>query len=94
MRASIFERHRDTHISMYANMCLHHVYDIHNVRIALTSGFVRGVSGRVDMGVHTHKHITVFMHISSRESVLFIGTQFSILYTFMYSPAEAATPRA
>ena len=23
----------------------------------------------------------------SRESVLFIGTQFSILYTFMYSPA-------
>jgi hypothetical protein len=25
-----------------------------------------------------------------RESVLFIGTQFSILYTFMYSPAEAA----
>jgi len=29
-----------------------------------------------------------------RESVLFIGTQFSILYTSMYSPAEAATPRA
>jgi hypothetical protein len=28
-----------------------------------------------------------------RESVLFIGTQFSILYTTMYSPAEAATPR-
>ena len=28
------------------------------------------------------------------ESVLFIGTQFSILYTSMYSPAEAATPRA
>jgi len=26
-----------------------------------------------------------------REKVLFIGTQFSILYTFMYSPAEAAT---
>jgi len=25
---------------------------------------------------------------------LFIGTQFSILYTSMYSPAEAATPRA
>jgi hypothetical protein len=24
---------------------------------------------------------------SMRESVLFIGTQFSILYTFMYSPA-------
>jgi hypothetical protein len=31
---------------------------------------------------------------SQRESVLFIGTQFSILYTSMYSPAEAATPRA
>jgi hypothetical protein len=28
--------------------------------------------------------------ISLRESVLFIGTQFSILYTSMYSPAEAA----
>ena len=26
-----------------------------------------------------------------RESVLFISTQFSILYTSMYSPAEAAT---
>jgi hypothetical protein len=26
-----------------------------------------------------------------RECVLFIGTQFSILYTSMYSPAEAAT---
>jgi hypothetical protein len=25
------------------------------------------------------------------ECVLFIGTQFSILYTSMYSPAEAAT---
>ena len=28
---------------------------------------------------------------SERECVLFIGTQFSILYTSMYSPAEAAT---
>ena len=28
------------------------------------------------------------------ESVLFIGTQFSILYTLVYSPAQAATPRA
>ena len=26
-----------------------------------------------------------------RERVLFIGTQFSILYTSMYSPAEAAS---
>jgi len=30
----------------------------------------------------------------TQERVLFIGTQFSILYTSMYSPAEAATPRA
>ncbi len=29
-----------------------------------------------------------------RVRVLFIGTQFSILYTSMYSPAETATPRA
>jgi hypothetical protein len=28
---------------------------------------------------------------AERESVLFIGTQFSILYTSMYSQAEAAT---
>ena len=28
------------------------------------------------------------------ERVLFIGTQFSLLYTSMYSPAEAATSRA
>jgi hypothetical protein len=28
---------------------------------------------------------------NERESVLFIGTQFSILYTSMYSPAEAIT---
>jgi hypothetical protein len=28
------------------------------------------------------------------ERELFIGTQFSILYTSMYSPAETATPRA
>jgi len=31
---------------------------------------------------------------AQRESVLFIGTQFSILYTSLYSPAKAATPRA
>jgi len=30
--------------------------------------------------------------VYGRERVLFIGTQFSILYTSMYSPAEAATP--
>jgi hypothetical protein len=45
-------------------------------------------------------HITVVLSKathsgpSERERVLFIGTQFSILYTSMYSPAEAATPRA
>ena len=33
------------------------------------------------------------MRVERRESVLFIGTQFSILYTSMYSPAEAATAR-
>jgi hypothetical protein len=32
--------------------------------------------------------------LEARERVLFIGTQFSILYTSIYSPAEAATPRA
>jgi hypothetical protein len=31
---------------------------------------------------------------SQRERVLFIGTQFSILYTSMYSPAGAASPCA
>jgi hypothetical protein len=31
---------------------------------------------------------------TASESVLLIGTQFGILYTSMYSPAEAATPRA
>ncbi len=36
---------------------------------------------------------TGFIH-ETKERVLFIGTQFSILYTSMYSPAEAATPRA
>jgi hypothetical protein len=30
--------------------------------------------------------------LSARERVLFNGTQFGILYTSMYSPAEAATP--
>ena len=42
--------------------------------------------------VHTHKCVcTVRREVRragvERESVLFIGTQFSILYTFMYSPA-------
>ncbi len=38
--------------------------------------------------------VAVALGQNVRESVLFIGTQFSILYTSMYSPAEAATPRA
>ena len=29
VRASIFERHPHTHINMYANMCLHHMYDMY-----------------------------------------------------------------
>ncbi len=33
----------------------------------------------------------MFSKSGERERVLFIGTQFSILYTSMYSPAEAAT---
>jgi len=32
------------------------------------------------------------LYSRERVCVLFIGTQFSILYTSMYSPAEAATP--
>ena len=32
-----------------------------------------------------------YLALQIRERVLFIGTQFSILYTSMYSPAEAAT---
>jgi len=37
---------------------------------------------------HTHTH-TVFV-VSIRESVLFIGTRFSNLYTAVDTPAEAA----
>jgi hypothetical protein len=37
-------------------------------------------------------NLTLTGNITLRERVLFIGTQFSILYTSMYSPAEAATP--
>jgi len=40
------------------------------------------------------KHLVFSPEGDARERVLFIGTQFSILYTSMYSPAEAATPRA
>jgi hypothetical protein len=36
--------------------------------------------------------VTLLGHVFAvLERVLFIGTQFSILYTSMYSPAEAAT---
>ena len=35
-------------------------------------------------------HVNEFVR-DDRERVLFIGTQFSILYTSMYSPAKAAT---
>ena len=45
---------------------------------------------------HTHLWVSMGGETGTiqGERVLFIGTQFSILYTFMYSPAEAATPRA
>ncbi len=42
----------------------------------------------------THLSVEHTLTGASPERVLFIGTQFSILYTSMYSPAEAATPRA
>jgi hypothetical protein len=45
-----------------------------------------------DMGGHALRETTSLGLCGER--VLFIGTQFSILYTSMYSPAEAATPRA
>jgi hypothetical protein len=35
--------------------------------------------------------IAMLVLCQQRENVLFIGTQFSILYTSMYSPASAAT---
>ena len=38
------------------------------------------------------ENLTDYTRWPQRERVLFIGTQFSILYTSMYSPAEAATP--
>ena len=38
--------------------------------------------------------LSLARHVDEEASVLFIGTQFSILYTSMYSPAEAATLRA
>jgi hypothetical protein len=46
--------------------------------------------GNVDLVPALRAH----MRLCEVESVLFIGTQFSILYTSMYSPAETATPRA
>jgi len=43
---------------------------------------------------HFLVRVCIYVCAGVRERVLFIGTQFSILYTSMYSPAEAATPRA
>jgi hypothetical protein len=43
-----------------------------------------------ECGGHPEGHqdtVTAKSSSHVRESVLFIGTQFSILYTFMYSPA-------
>ena len=41
----------------------------------------------VKLKFQTPWSVGLFVIIGTRESVLFIGTRFSILYTFMYSPA-------
>ena len=41
----------------------------------------------MDQGAWSDEEQTMAWERYMRESVLFIGTQFSILYTFMYSPA-------
>jgi hypothetical protein len=51
------------------------------------------------MCMMSHTYMVQYVHVQAThltlyaciERVLFIGTQFSILYTSMYSPAEAAT---
>jgi len=56
-----------------------------------------GLSDRTGSAMHTcMSHESAFQTHGAHglERVLLIGTQFSILYTSMYSPAEAATPRA
>ena len=75
----------------------HEIQQMHRVRtIASSSAWVSLDAGTVSYGVPVSVHSLRFSLSSrrGRERVLFIGTQFSILYTSMYSPAEAATPRA
>ena len=46
------------------------------------------------MYMYMYEYMYIYIYIyreRERERVLFIGTQFSILYTSMYSPAGAAT---
>ena len=73
---------------------MHRVWTIRT--IVSSSAQVSFDAGTVSYGVPVSVHSLRFSLSSrrGRERVLFIGTQFSILYTSMYSPAEAATPRA
>ena len=83
VRASIFERHPDTHISMYANMCLHHVHHIHNmyqISIIFLSSCVNRIhplcSSRLScadsLGKHNHVWIplTSIMYICDSHSII------------------------
>ncbi len=67
--------------------------------ISVAPVVVSGVGEAIGLE-NLHRRDTTFDKEVTKESsdgserVLFIGTQFSIQYTFMYSPADAATPRA
>jgi hypothetical protein len=63
---------------------------LHVSRLCASRLLVRNLLGHVQRcGVAVLRATT-----PTRERVLFIGTQFSILYTSMYSPAGAASPCA
>ena len=47
----------------------------------------QGDHGQLGLGAVLHQQQPARAGGPERERVLFIGTQFSILYTFMYSPA-------
>ena len=69
--------------------CLRAVRDgVHEVGVseeaAVVGGPVRARQEQLDLGAAGGAQRGHRLH---GESVLFIGTQFSILYTFMYSPA-------
>jgi hypothetical protein len=72
--------------------------EIQNENSAFSIGAPHGVPSAPSF-IHNGFLVTLLLLLlcgvsQFRERVLFIGTQFSILYTSMYSPAEAATPRA